>query len=209
VNTRAFVTSPLARILCGLAMVVAGSGVSLAGKDRGGPAAVEGAMPVTPETVARDAEGRVTVRAVRIDAPPVVDGHLDEELYRLTRPIDGFLQQEPKEGAPATHDLDPNVGVDVKYGITQGLTTDFSVNTDFAQVEEDEQQVNLTRFSLFFPERRDFFLEGQGIFGFGGAGGSPGVVAAAKGRRTRRSCSTADASGCRKARPFRCAMARG
>ena len=41
-------------------------------------------------------------------------------------------------------------------------------NTEFAQVEEDEQQVNLTRFSLFFPEKREFFLEGQGIFGFGG-----------------------------------------
>ena len=44
-----------------------------------------------------------------------------------------------------------------------------TINTDFAQVEDDEQQVNLTRFSLFFPERRDFFLEGAGIFAFGGA----------------------------------------
>ena len=48
-----------------------------------------------------------------------------------------------------------------------------TVNTDFAQVEDDEQQVNLTRFSLFFPERRDFFLEGAGIFAFGGASVSP------------------------------------
>jgi hypothetical protein len=50
------------------------------------------------------------------------------------------------------------------------MTLDFTVNTDFAQVEIDEQQVNLTRFSLFFPEKRDFFLEGQGIFDFANTG---------------------------------------
>ena len=69
-----------------------------------------------------------------------------------------------------------DAGLDVKYGITENLTADFTYNTDFAQVEVDEQQVNLTRFSLFFPEKREFFLEGQGIFrfappGFGGFGG--------------------------------------
>ena len=63
-------------------------------------------------------------------------------------------------------------------GITENLTVDFTYNTDFAQVEVDEQQVNLTRFSLFFPEKREFFLEGQGIFnfaptGFPGGGGGP------------------------------------
>jgi len=65
-----------------------------------------------------------------------------------------------------------NVGLDiVKYGVTENLTLDFTLNTDFAQVEADEQQVNLTRFSLFFPEKREFFLENQGVFGFGGGGG--------------------------------------
>src|SRR5206468_9718098 len=68
-----------------------------------------------------------------------------------------------------SNDLSGTGGLDVKYGITSGLTADFTVNTDFAQVEADEQQVNLTRFNLFFPEKRDFFLEGQGIFAFGGA----------------------------------------
>ena len=64
-----------------------------------------------------------------------------------------------------------NVGLDVvKYGVTQNLTADFTVNPDFAQVEADEQQVNLTRFSLFFPEKREFFLENQGVFAFGGGG---------------------------------------
>jgi len=62
---------------------------------------------------------------------------------------------------------DGDFGVDVKYGLTQNLTADFTYNTDFAQVEVDEQQVNLTRFSLFFPEKREFFLEGRGIFDFG------------------------------------------
>ena len=57
----------------------------------------------------------------------------------------------------------------MKYGVTQNLTADFTYNTDFAQVEADEQQVNLTRFSLFFPEKREFFLENQGMFAFGGA----------------------------------------
>ena len=69
-------------------------------------------------------------------------------------------------------------GIDVKYGVTENLTADFTYNTDFAQVEVDEQQVNLTRFSLFFPEKRDFFLESRGIFDFGrganfGGGGGP------------------------------------
>ena len=69
---------------------------------------------------------------------------------------------------PFSNDLNPNAGIDVKYGLTRGLTADVTVNTDFAQVEEDQQQINLTRFSLFFSEKRDFFLEGQGVFDFGG-----------------------------------------
>ena len=60
-------------------------------------------------------------------------------------------------------------GVDVKYGVTPGLTLDVTVNPDFAQVEADEQQVNLTQFSQFFPEKREFFLENSGIFYVGDA----------------------------------------
>jgi len=60
------------------------------------------------------------------------------------------------------------VGFDAKYGVTRNLAADVTVNTDFAQVEADQQQVNLTRFSLFFPEKREFFLENQGTFSFGG-----------------------------------------
>ena len=71
---------------------------------------------------------------------------------------------------PIVNSLGGDGGLDVKLGVTRNLTADITVNTDFAQVEADEQQVNLTRFSLFFPEKRDFFLENQGLFAFGGAG---------------------------------------
>ncbi|HUF75126.1 MAG TPA: DUF5916 domain-containing protein [Longimicrobiales bacterium] len=57
-------------------------------------------------------------------------------------------------------------GLDVRYGLTRNLNLDLSVNTDFAQVEADDQQVNLTRFSLFFPEKRRFFQERAAIFEF-------------------------------------------
>jgi hypothetical protein len=63
-----------------------------------------------------------------------------------------------------------DVGLDAKYSITPGLTLDATLNTDFAQVEVDEQQINLDRFNLFFPEKRPFFLENAGLF----AVGSPG-----------------------------------
>jgi hypothetical protein len=60
-----------------------------------------------------------------------------------------------------------DVGLDVKWGVRPNLTADFTVNTDFAQVEADEEQVNLTRFDLFFPEKRPFFLENASMFQFG------------------------------------------
>ena len=72
-----------------------------------------------------------------------------------------------KATPPTVNQVGATGGFDVKYGVTQGLTADFTYNTDFAQVEVDEQQINLTRFSLYFPEKREFFLEGQGIFNFG------------------------------------------
>ena len=60
-----------------------------------------------------------------------------------------------------------DLGLDAKYGVTAGLNLDVTLNTDFAQVEVDEQQVNLTRFGLFFPEKRDFFLENSNLFTMG------------------------------------------
>ena len=64
-------------------------------------------------------------------------------------------------------DQDYDGGVDLKYSLTPSLTLDATYRTDFAQVEVDQQQVNLTRFNLFFPEKRDFFLENAGTFAFG------------------------------------------
>ena len=66
----------------------------------------------------------------------------------------------------------PAAGIDVKYSITPAITLDLTYNTDFAQVEVDQQQINLDRFNLFFPEKRPFFLENAGFF----AVGSPGEV---------------------------------
>ncbi|CAN5636921.1 hypothetical protein BH23GEM11_BH23GEM11_02130 [soil metagenome] len=71
-------------------------------------------------------------------------------------------------GAPANRVGE--VGLDLKYSLTSSLTMDLTLNTDFAQVEADNVQVNLDRFSLFFPEKRDFFLERAGLFAFGDAG---------------------------------------
>jgi hypothetical protein len=62
---------------------------------------------------------------------------------------------------------DGDIGLDIKWGITRTMTLDLTSNTDFAEVEVDDQQINLTRFSLFFPEKRDFFLENYGLFEFG------------------------------------------
>ncbi len=71
-----------------------------------------------------------------------------------------------------SNDASADAGLDVKLGITENLTADLTINTDFAQVEADEQQVNLTRFELSFPEKREFFLEGRDIYQFAlGAGG--------------------------------------
>ena len=73
---------------------------------------------------------------------------------------------------PSESSTDFEAGLDIKYSLTPSLTLDLTYNTDFAQVEVDEQQVNLDRFNLFFPEKRPFFLENAGQFSVG----SPGEV---------------------------------
>ena len=88
----------------------------------------------------------------------------------------GSLETNLTGDSPFTNRGDGTGGVDVKVGITQNLTADFTYNTDFAQVEADEAQVNLSRFNLFFPEKREFFLEGRGIFDFGRSAGTTGGV---------------------------------
>ena len=102
---------------------------------------------------------------VGLEAPPPAR-NLEIKPYAISRLTTDLA------GRPAVrNDIEPDAGLDVKYGLTQGLTANFTYNTDFAQVEVDEAQVNLTRFNLSFPEKRDFFIEGQGIFQFGTGGG--------------------------------------
>ena len=103
--------------------------------------------------------------------PPAASRNVEVKPYAI-----GGLTSEATDRSPTAGEVDGTFGLDVKYGITENLTADFTYNTDFAQVEVDEQQVNLTRFSLFFPEKREFFLEGRGVFGFaqGGIGGGRG-----------------------------------
>lgn len=74
-----------------------------------------------------------------------------------------------RETGGETFEKKLEVGVDIKYGLTRGLTLDLTANPDFAQVEADEQKVNLTQFSLFFEEKREFFLENSGLFYVGDA----------------------------------------
>ena len=88
------------------------------------------------------------------------------ENLRVTPFVVSRIERETRRGQ-AGSDTDWDGGVDVKYGIGTGLVLDLSYRTDFSQVEVDEQQINLTRFSLFFPEKRVFFLENAGFFQIG------------------------------------------
>ena len=94
---------------------------------------------------------------------------LETETHRnlklLPYAIGGFSQDYNR--AENQSKIERNAGLDLKYSLTSGLTLDATFNTDFAQVEVDEEQINLTRFDLFFPEKRPFFLENSGFFEFG------------------------------------------
>ena len=95
----------------------------------------------------------------------------------------GSLATDLTADEPYSNRGDGTAGIDMKWGVTQNLTADFTVNTDFAQVEVDQQQVNLTRFNLFFPEKRDFFLESRGVFDFGAGPNLLGSGGGASGAR--------------------------
>jgi len=96
--------------------------------------------------------------------------HPQNPLYVTPYGLSGIGQSYPLNAAGTAYVRDDNLkgeaGADLKYGITNNLTLDLTVNTDFAQAEADDQQINLTRFSLFFPEKRQFFQERAGIFDF-------------------------------------------
>ena len=91
-------------------------------------------------------------------------------LATMTPYVLGSTARDYTSASETSFGQDGNVGGDVKFQVTQGLTLDLTYNTDFAQVEVDDQQLNLTRFRLNFPEKRPFFLENAGFFNVGGGG---------------------------------------
>jgi len=93
-------------------------------------------------------------RQKRIYVTPYVTAQYDKANY-FANPVH-----------PKTYDLDSNYGVDIKYGLTNNLTFDLTVNPDFGQVEADPAELNLTAFETYFPEKRPFFVEGGNIFNF-------------------------------------------
>ena len=109
---------------------------------------------------------------------PAAGNNLELKPYAI-----GGLATDRLSDPPVSNDFTRDIGLDLKYGLTANLTADVTMNTDFAQVEVDEQQVNLTRFSLFFPEKRDFFLEGRGVFDFGRGGVGNNFGGGGAGRR--------------------------
>lgn len=103
----------------------------------------------------------VILNGIRIQRP----------VYLTPYTLGGFGQianlNQAGSGFQMDSQWEKDIGLDIKYNITSNLTLDVTLNTDFAQVEADDQMVNLTRFSLFFPEKRRFFQERAGIFSFG------------------------------------------
>lgn len=86
--------------------------------------------------------------------------------------IAGGSSKNYEEGTPLDNNL--SIGGDAKIGVTPGLNLDLTVNPDFSQVEVDRQQTNISRFELFFPEKRQFFLENNDLFSnFGGRESKP------------------------------------
>jgi hypothetical protein len=116
----------------------------------------------------RDNEGLTRVsRAGELTGLQSLPGGLDMYVkpYALGEAGRDYVEQPDGDVA-----LDGAVGLDAKLGFASGLVLDLTVNTDFAQVEADDEQIDLTRFRLFFPEKREFFLENAGIFQFGTEG---------------------------------------
>jgi Domain of unknown function (DUF5916) len=105
---------------------------------------------------------------VGLDLPPAAK-NVELKPYAISRVTSDLTRTPAVDNA-----FKGTGGLDAKYGISANMTADLTVNTDFAQVEVDEQQVNLTRFPVVFPEKRDFFLEGRGTFEFARASGQAG-----------------------------------
>ena len=97
----------------------------------------------------------------------VLDGvRRDNPLYLTPYALGGVERQRIAAGVQGTVESTQEVGLDAKYAVSNGLTLDMTFNTDFAQAETDALQVNLDRFSLFYPEQRQFFQERASVFEF-------------------------------------------
>ena len=124
------------------------------------PSVPAGFIPVKPSRMAR-----VILEGVHRRTP----------VYVTPYGLGGFQQQAALNaeatGYEGVRDTRREVGLDVRYSPSPSLTLDLTANTDFAQVEADDQQINLTRFPLFFPEKRQFFQERAELFAFGLGGG--------------------------------------
>ncbi|MBI2221946.1 MAG: hypothetical protein HYU53_12155 [Acidobacteria bacterium] len=120
------------------------------------------ATPIPPEWAGQGI-GKFSSEAV-LEGLEIGRRSLNLELHPYV--LGGAVQLRCETGDCPT-EVRRDQGIDAKYGLTPNLTLDLTYNTDFSQIEADEQQVNFTRFSLFFPEKRQFFLEGKGIFDFG------------------------------------------
>ncbi len=127
-------------------------------------------LTAVPQSWGRRGLAKVSSEATLIGLKtPAKQRNFDIKPYALGSMASNRLAEPPIDNAG-----DAEFGVDAKWPISQSLVADFTYNTDFAQVEDDEAQVNLTRFSLFFPEKREFFLEGADYFAFGASGGGGG-----------------------------------
>lgn len=128
--------------------------------------------------------GRVTTHSREYSAWQASEGSVPSEaFFRVTHAgeltglqgakqgrkieIKPYVLAEARRSDVAGDDEDLDVGLDVRKNLTSQLTLDLTYNLDFAEAEADNQQVNLTRFPLYFPEKRDFFLEGSSLFYFG------------------------------------------
>ena len=114
----------------------------------------------------------------RLSHAGVIAGLRDLRARRRLELLPYVSPRAMKDYDAAAAETTANVGFDFKVGLTDDLIADFTYNTDFAQVEADQEVVNLTRFSLFFPEKRQFFTESLGIFDYGKSASSPGGDAA-------------------------------
>ena len=123
------------------------------------------------------------LRIARTETAPAIDGALDEPVWAQAPVISGLTGQQQGVGLDivpsvvasqsedfetGTTDSEADPSLDVFYNFTPSLEGVLTLNTDFSATEVDDRQINLTRFSLFFPEKRDFFLQDVDIFSFGG-----------------------------------------